>query len=360
MSARIEKTKGNTPVRTIPDDYYPKGSEAWFVIPEGNCSGMKMFFSDTIYGDGEPETTVVLVHGNPECSYAYRNIIRALEANSKKTYRVVIMDHIGFGLSDQAPFQMVPMHHAENLIQLVRHLDLTDVTLVIHDWGGPMGVGTFIKDPERVTKLVITNTTVFPFPNEGLNHFNYPMPGPFAWARLPYLVINPLWGIHAAYSVLTPPKKPLKMMWDYTLYLLRALMGRLPVENIDAQRVYIEQFSTRTNAMMSKRMVLQCPHWAHGNTYTDPVKGLQDTTPFYRYIQENITRFWGPEGQNIPVRMVLGAWDPLAKKQVIDQWIKALPQLKGHVTIYDNVSHFVNEMKPDEVARAIMDVAGLG
>lgn len=77
----------------------------------------------------------------------------------------------------------------------------------------------------------------------------------------------------------------------------------------------------------------------------DPVKGLQDTTPFYRYIQDNITRFWGPQGRNIPVRAVLGAWDPLAKQSVVDQWTNALPQLKGHVTVHENVSHFVNETR---------------
>ncbi|MDY6905032.1 MAG: alpha/beta fold hydrolase [Thermodesulfobacteriota bacterium] len=359
MSGRIEKTRGNTPVRNIPHDYYPKGSEGWFVIPEGDCAGMKMFFWDKTYGDGEPETTVVMTHGNPECSYAYRNIIKALEKSARKTYRLVMMDHIGFGLSDQTPFQMVPMHHAENLIQLVRYLDLTDVTLVIHDWGGPIGVGTFIKDPERVTGLVVTNTTVFPFPNEGLNHYNYPIPGPFSWSRMPYLVFDALWGIHAAYAVLTPPKKPVRMIWDYTIYMIRALLGWLPGKNIEAQRIYREQFGVKSNARMSKRMVLQCPVWAHGNTYKDPVKGIQDTTPFYRYIQENITRFWGPEGRNIPARAVLGAWDPLAKQQVIDQWTNALPRLKGHVTVHENVSHFVNEMRPVEVADAIIEVAGL-
>ena len=63
------------------------------------------------------------------------------------------MDHIGFGISDQATFEMVEIHHSDNLLQLIRHLDLKDVTLAVHDWGGPIGVGTFIQEPWRMTTM---------------------------------------------------------------------------------------------------------------------------------------------------------------------------------------------------------------
>jgi pimeloyl-ACP methyl ester carboxylesterase len=94
---------------------------------------------------------VVFVHGNPESSYPYRHVRdRLLQARA--CVRVIGVDHVAFGLSDQATFEMVDMHHARNLTQLVRHLDLRDVTLVVHDWGGrsesvrsstsPSGCGT--------------------------------------------------------------------------------------------------------------------------------------------------------------------------------------------------------------------------
>ena len=92
---------------------------------------------------------------------------------------------------------------------------------------------------------------------------------------------------------------------------------------------------------------------------TVPLMGEQDTRPFYRYIQDNIGVLWGPGGRHIGVRAVLGAWCPLAKIQVIDQWKQALPQLAGHVSIHPGVSHFVDEMRPVEIAEAIMDVSGL-
>ncbi len=67
------------------------------------------------------------------------------------------------------------MHHANNLLQLVRYLDLQNVTLVIHDWGGPIGVGAFIREPQRVSNLIVLNTTIFPMLPDGPLYTNYPI-----------------------------------------------------------------------------------------------------------------------------------------------------------------------------------------
>ncbi len=123
-----------------------------------------MFYRDSTHGSGNPDNTILFVHGNPECSYTYRDVIKHTINSSKKPFRIVAMDHIGFGLSDQASFEMVCMDHAKNLLELIEHLDLKNVTLIIHDWGGPIGIGAFLKDPGRRSNLVIFNSTVFPFP----------------------------------------------------------------------------------------------------------------------------------------------------------------------------------------------------
>jgi len=81
---------------------------------------------------------------------------------------------------------MVDMHHAANLAQLARHLDLRDVTLVVHDWGGPIGIGAFIAEPDHVRNLLVMNTTVFPMPSDGFTYENFPrwwMP----WCKTPAL-----------------------------------------------------------------------------------------------------------------------------------------------------------------------------
>jgi hypothetical protein len=93
--------------------------------------------------------------------------------------------------------------------------------------------------------------------------------------------------------------------------------------------------------------------------YRDPKLGLRDTTPFYRFLQKNISKLWGPSGQNIGVRAVLGGWDPTAKDSVIHQWLTALPQLQGHIQMFRNVGHFIEEFKPNAIAQAIIELSDL-
>jgi pimeloyl-ACP methyl ester carboxylesterase len=353
----ISKTPGNTPLRKYPEDYFPKGYGYWFKISEGLDADKKLFFHDKTYGDGTPKSTIVFVHGNPECSYTYRKVIKNIVSSTQEPIRIVAMDHIGFGLSDQATYEMVCMDHANNLLQLIEYLDLKNVTLIIHDWGGPIGVGAFIKAYERLSNLIILNTSVFPFPNTGINYQNFPIF--FGWFRASKLIFPWLWGAFAAYVVFHKPTIPLKLLLVMFPSMLHIKADVLRKKKRAAQRVFRDQFNSKPNVRSSKRLVHQTALFAHGNIYNEPKLGKRDTTPFYRFIQENISAKWGPDGKNIGVRAVCGIWDPLAKQDVIKQWIDHLPQLKGNVKIFDKFGHFIEETKPKEIAEAIMEVGGL-
>jgi len=126
-----------------------------------------------------------------------------------------------------------------------------------------------------------------------------------------------------------------------------------------AQKIFKNQFKSKLNTLSSKRLVCQTPYWGHGNIYTDPQLGERDTSPFNRFIQDNINKIWGLNGQNIGVRAILGDWDPSAKPEVINQWLQNLPQLKGHIKVFKNYAHFIEESKPKEIAIEIINVAGL-
>ena len=107
-------------------------------------------------GSGAP---VVMVHGNPTWSFLYRHLIKQLAPE----YRCVAMDHIGFGLSDKpTDWTYRPEDHARNLTTLIEALDLKDITLVVQDWGGPIGLSYAINHPENVKRLVIMNTWMWP------------------------------------------------------------------------------------------------------------------------------------------------------------------------------------------------------
>lgn len=103
-------------------------------------------------GAGEP---IVLMHGNPGWSFEFRAIIKELA----KTHRCIAPDYIGFGLSDKpANWDYLPVHHAEFVEQLLDSLNLTDITCVMTDWGGPIGMAYAIKHPEKIKRLVVCNT----------------------------------------------------------------------------------------------------------------------------------------------------------------------------------------------------------
>ena len=351
--------QSNSPIKDVPADYYPQGCGNWYEIEEGIDAGKKMFFRDSKHGTGKPENTIVFVHGNPECSYTYRGVIKHLVNTAKKPIRIVAMDHIGFGLSDQASFEMVCMDHAQNLIQLIRFLDLRNVTFIIHDWGGPIGVGAFLKLPERISNLVILNSTVFPIPLTGLTFKNYPLKR-LPWSKLPKTIPNNYWGAFSSFAIFYTLENPDDLLINMPTMLANAKEKGTLMENESiSQRIFREQFQSKPNTLSSKRLVLQTPLWGHGNTYKEPALGERDTTPFYRFIQDNISKLWGPDGQNIGVRAVIGKMDPLAKEEVLQQWVDHLPQLEGHIKIFENRNHFIEEFEPEAIANAIIDVARL-
>lgn len=109
-------------------------------------------------GQGKP---LLMVHGNPTWSFYWHGLIHELYGD----YRCVAVDHLGCGLSDKPqsyPYRLD--NHIGNLVQLLDALDLQDVTLLVHDWGGAIGLGAALQRPDRFSRLVIFNTGAFPPP----------------------------------------------------------------------------------------------------------------------------------------------------------------------------------------------------
>jgi haloalkane dehalogenase len=110
------------------------------------------------YGDeGMPDSgeTFVCVHGEPTWGYLYRAFIPKLSEYG----RVVVPDHMGFGKSETPQDRSYSIReHCENLERLLLHLDAHDVTLVMQDWGGPIGSQFAYRHPERVKRLVVMNS----------------------------------------------------------------------------------------------------------------------------------------------------------------------------------------------------------
>ncbi len=121
-----------------------------------DLNGLQYHYLDE--GQGEP---VVMVHGNPSWSFYYRNLAKALRGN----YRVIVPDHIGCGLSEKpgvADYAYTLQQRVDDLETLLEHLEVRErITLVVHDWGGMIGMAYACRHPERIARLVILNTAAF-------------------------------------------------------------------------------------------------------------------------------------------------------------------------------------------------------
>lgn len=128
----------------------------WPFAPQfTDSAGFRQHFVDIGPRDGEP---VVLLHGEPTWGYLWRHLIGPLS----RSRRMIVPDHMGFGKSaTPAERGYLAEEHIDNLdTLLVRKLGLTGITLVLHDWGGPIGTGFALRHPDRVTRLFATNTVL--------------------------------------------------------------------------------------------------------------------------------------------------------------------------------------------------------
>jgi pimeloyl-ACP methyl ester carboxylesterase len=137
----------------VPRDLYPFEGKLL------NLGGLRYHYLDE--GKGEP---VVMVHGNPSWSFYYRNLVQGLRGE----YRTIVPDHIGCGLSDKPGDDRYPYtlrRRVADLTVLLESLALEQkITLVLHDWGGMIGMAYAAAYPERIGRIVLFNTAAFHLP----------------------------------------------------------------------------------------------------------------------------------------------------------------------------------------------------
>lgn len=103
-------------------------------------------------GNGE---ILLFVHGTPTWSFLYRDFIKEFS----KGNRCIAIDHLGFGLSEcPSSFSGTPQDHAKNLNEFIVKLDLQNITLVVHDFGGPIGLAAGIQNSSRIKRVVLFNS----------------------------------------------------------------------------------------------------------------------------------------------------------------------------------------------------------
>jgi haloalkane dehalogenase len=148
----------------IPRSLYP------FEGRYAEIDGARVHYLDE--GSGAP---LLLLHGNPTWSFLYRDVVTGL----RDRCRCIAPDYPGFGLSRAAPgYGFTPAEHARVIEQLVLRLELEGVTMMVQDWGGPIGFAAATRHPERFARFVVGNTWAWPKSDLGTQVFSRFLGGP--------------------------------------------------------------------------------------------------------------------------------------------------------------------------------------
>lgn len=250
--------------------------------------------------------TVLCVHGNPTWSFTYRRILTDLSPD----VRVVAVDHVGCGLSDkpqQYPYSLE--QHIANLVQLIERLDLRRVTLLVHDWGGAIGLGAGLRVLDRIAGAVILNTAAFPPPYVPLR---------IAACRIP-VVGN--WAM--------------RQLNLFALAALKMTLHRLPKLDPAVAAGLIAPYSNWANRVAIARFVQDIPR-----SPTDP------TWQLLANIEQQLARY-----SDRPVKLVWGMHDWCFRAECLYRFQKLLPHAQTQEL--GDVGHYVMEEAADEVLAAL-------
>lgn len=269
---------------------YPFASH-WF-----RRGGLELHYLDE--GAGDP---VVCVHGNPTWSFFFRDVVRALAPD----HRVVVPDHMGFGLSSRpgdGQFTFTLRSHVDNLEALLDELGLTrNVTLVMHDWGGMFGMGVACRRPERISRLVVLNTAAFLMP-----------PG----KRLPF-------SLHFVKSVPVVPGLLVRRFNLFARTAARVAVCRpLPAA---VRRAYVDPYRGWRAALATLRAVQDIPLTPRDRSYAEGAR-----------IAAGVGQF-----RDRPLLICWGQEDWVFDHAVFAEWLRRFPQAEYHS--FPGAGHYVLE-----------------
>jgi haloalkane dehalogenase len=257
---------------------------------------------------GRDASPVLMVHGNPTWSFYYRNLITGLSND----YRAVAVDHLGCGMSDKPNgYDYCLANHIDNLCSLVEKLDLRNVTLVAHDWGGAIGLGTLLKLRERFNKIVLFNTGAFPPPF---------IPFRIRVCRWPLVGKLGLQGLNlfARAAVTMATERP----------------DGLPKEVADGLLVPYDSWSNRIATWQFVKDIPLSKSHRTWQVLADIESGLSSVSDW-------------------PIRLVWGMKDWCFRPECLDRFLVHWPG--AEVTRFENGGHYIVEDEPEKVVSLVRD-----
>jgi haloalkane dehalogenase len=261
-------------------------------------------------------SSVVMVHGNPSWSFYYRNLALAL----RKNHRVIVPDHIGCGYSDKPPLADYPYtleRRVEDFSRAMEELDPgDDITLVVHDWGGMIGLGWAVEHADRVKRIVLLNTSAFPLPP------TKKMPWTLSLVRNTKVGEWLVLGLNA-----------------FSRGATRMAVTRRPM-SAEIRKAYCAPYDSVANRIATLRFVQDIP--------------LKPSDPSWKIVEETagkLDRF-----NDTPVLVCWGAKDFVFDDHFLAEWRRRWPHAVVHR--FEDCGHYILEDAADEVVARVRDFIG--
>jgi len=298
------------PVIRTPDERFENLPDFPFQPNYIEIGGMRVHYVDE--GSGE---VILCLHGEPTWSYLYRKMIPILSGK----HRTVAPDFIGFGRSDKYTEvgEYTYKMHRDTMIRFIEKMDLNNITIVVQDWGGLMGLRVVSMIPERFARLVIMNT--------GLPTGEYPLPEAFmSWRKyvesIPDLPIGNIVG--GNFSESNPPGSDTRI-------------ESMPPEVVAAYEAPFPGPEYKAGAKAWPLMV--------------PVNTDFEAAPEMKAAQEFFTKW------DKPAQVMFSDGDPITRGG--DLYFRAIiPTAKDQPEItIENAGHFLQEDKGEEIAGHILE-----
>lgn len=253
-------------------------------------------------GTGDP---ILFLHGNPTWSFLYRGVIIRL----RRRFRCIAVDYPGFGLSARPEdYGYTPGEHADVVRDLVRHLDVERLTIVGHDWGGPIGMRVALDEPPRLRALVMGNTWYWPPDTWQMKAFAYAM----SMAPVQSMILNR--------NVLVEKLMPLGVKHAMADEVLHHYREALPTAK-------------------SRIGVAELP------------RQLLEAGPWLGHLRDEVCG----QLRNVPILLTWGIHDIVFPRQHMERFRQDF--LLARVRRLD-AKHFIQEDAPGELAEAIEEFLG--
>ncbi|RJG40160.1 alpha/beta fold hydrolase [Motilimonas pumila] len=259
-------------------------------------------------GEGDP---VVMVHGNPSWSFYYRNLVAQLKAD----HQTIVPDHIGMGLSDKPSdkhYNYTLEQRIDDLSALLKHLGINkNITLVVHDWGGMIGMGYAARHPQQIKQIVALNTAAFHLPNSKR------LPKRLWLGRNTFVGECMIRGINAFSSLAS-----------------HIGVKRKPMD-AEIRQAYVAPYNNWKNRIATVRFVQDIP-----------LKPGDKAYPIVSSIESSLQQF-----KNIPVFLGWGMLDFVFDQHFLHRWQAHFPQAQVHK--YPDCGHYVLEDAQEELVPLI-------